>query len=98
MRERRLHIAALALFAGLGMAGSRVPPAVPAELPAVSAPPPAAARPAPPSAVEDAVFGHLQRYARRSSLTETERRDLARVVVREARRHQLDPALVVAVM
>jgi soluble lytic murein transglycosylase-like protein len=46
----------------------------------------------------DAVRAHLARHARRTGLTESELGELARTLVEEARRHQLDPRLVLAVV
>lgn len=59
--------------------------------PAVSAP--AAADP-----VIDAVHAHLLRHRHRTGLTEAEIAQLARTIVLEARRAELDPALVLAVV
>ena len=44
------------------------------------------------------VLTHLLRYQRRSGLSEPELAQLARAVVRESQHHDLDPALVLAVM
>jgi soluble lytic murein transglycosylase-like protein len=100
MREKRLHLAALVLFAALAVGGSPLPAAspVPAPSPTPTLPDVAAAPPARPSDQVLAVYAHLQRYARRSGLTDDERLSLARCVVRESRRHRMDPALVLAVM
>jgi len=98
MREKRLHLVALLLIAAVVVGGSPSPVASPAAPPAPTLPDVAAA---PPPRVSDevmAVYAHLQRYARRSRLTDDERLSLARCIVRESRRHQLDPALVLAVM
>ena len=59
-----------------------------------------AAAPAEPAADPelDAVQGHLLRYARRTGQSEAELRALARTLVEEARRHRLDPRLVLAVV
>ncbi|HXK24351.1 MAG TPA: lytic transglycosylase domain-containing protein [Myxococcota bacterium] len=57
----------------------------------------AAVAPAPDAEVE-AVLDHLARYAARTSLTEREMRSLSRTIVAEARRHRLDPRLVLAVV
>lgn len=98
MRETRLHMLALVLFAVLSVGGSSLPvPPVP-DVPAATLPPVDAA---PPHRLDDAqraVYAHLDRYAHRSGLTDDERVSLARVIVREARRHGIDPALVLAVM
>jgi soluble lytic murein transglycosylase-like protein len=56
---------------------------------------------APPPAADpdvDAVLAHLVRHARRTGLTESELDTLARTLVEEARRHRLDPRLVLAVV
>lgn len=100
-RQHRLYVFALIGFAALGIGGSPRPAAPPAvatlaTLPDVAAPPPTA--PASDADAVRVVFVHLDRYARRSGLTEDERWSLARCIVREARRHELDPALVLAVM
>ena len=57
----------------------------------------ATAAPAPDTDVE-AVLAHLSRYAARTGLTEREMRSLSRTIVTEARRHRLDPRLVLAVV
>jgi len=59
---------------------------------------PAAEAPAPPDPVVDAVREHLLDYQRRTGLTRGEIADLALTIVGEARRHRMDPALVLAVM
>jgi soluble lytic murein transglycosylase-like protein len=46
----------------------------------------------------DAVLAHLVRHARRTGLTAGELDTLARTLVEEARRHHLDPRLVLAVV
>lgn len=51
-----------------------------------------------PDPVVDAVREHLLAYSQRTGLTLGEIADLAQTIVAEARRHQLDPALVLAVM
>jgi len=72
-----------------------------ASLPAVSAPPPIAA--SQPEAVPQdarlvtAVASYL-RAQRRTGLTEAEIAELARTIVEESRRHDIDPALVLAVI
>lgn len=68
--------------------------------PATTAPAVRAAAPATPAADPDldAVEGHLLRHARRSGQSEAELRALARTLVEEARRHRLDPRLVLAVV
>jgi soluble lytic murein transglycosylase-like protein len=45
-----------------------------------------------------AVRAHMERYAQRSGLTEEERDLVARTILEESVRHELDPALVVAVI
>lgn len=65
----------------------------PGPVPSVAAP----ARPARDADLE-AVHGHLTRHARRTGLTEAELGTLARTLVEEARRHRLDPRLVLAVV
>ena len=59
---------------------------------------PAAEAPAQPDPVIDAVREHLLDYQRRTGLTRGEIADLALTIVGEARRHRMDPALVLAVM
>lgn len=59
---------------------------------------PAAQVPAQPDPVVDAVREHLLDHQRRTGLTRGEIADLALTIVTEARRHQMDPALVLAVM
>jgi soluble lytic murein transglycosylase len=51
-----------------------------------------------PDPVVEAVREHLLRYRHRTGLTEREIEHLARCVVTEARRHDFDPGLVLAVM
>ena len=51
-----------------------------------------------PDPVVEAVHEHLLRYRHRTGLTEREIEHLARCVVAEARRHDFDPGLVLAVM
>jgi len=51
-----------------------------------------------PDPVVEAVHEHLLRYRHRTGLTEREIEHLARCVVTEARRHDFDPGLVLAVM
>ena len=51
-----------------------------------------------PDPVVQAVHEHLLRYRHRTGLTEREIEHLARCVVAEARRHDFDPGLVLAVM
>jgi soluble lytic murein transglycosylase-like protein len=46
----------------------------------------------------ESVLAHLVRHARRTGLTTAELETLARTLVAEARRHQLDPRLVLAVV
>ncbi|MEM7412988.1 MAG: lytic transglycosylase domain-containing protein [Myxococcota bacterium] len=53
---------------------------------------------APTDPVREAVHQHLLRYQVRSGLSEAELSQLADTIVIEARRYELDPALVVAVM
>ncbi len=60
---------------------------------AESAPAPALASPA-----FDAVRSHMERYAARSGLTAGERDVVARTILEESARHDLDPALVLAVI
>jgi soluble lytic murein transglycosylase len=86
---------------------------LPAEpVPEPAAEPAPAVKPAPPPArkvavaakargsdpVVQAVHEHLLRYRHRTGLTEREIEHLARCVVAEARRHDFDPGLVLAVM
>ena len=106
MRERRLAVAALALFTLLGVGGD-APIAAPipapawdavAALPDVAAPPPGAGPDRPHGPAVARVVERLERYARRTGLTARERDELARHIVREARHHRLDPDLVLAVM
>lgn len=106
MRERRLHVAALALFAYLWVHGGAVAPAAPlheraprAALPSVDAgPPPDAARPPAEDPSVERVAAHLARYSNRTGLTDRELRVLAETIVTESRRHAVDPTLVLAVM
>ncbi len=88
-----LTLVALALYS---LSCAVVPVAVHFEVP----PSPLAAADAPEA--EDpamaAVLAHLQRFQARSGLTDAELSELAQVIVTESRRHQLDPALVLAVM
>jgi soluble lytic murein transglycosylase-like protein len=58
----------------------------------------AAEAPAQPDPVVDAVREHLLEHQRRTGLTRGEIADLALTIVSEARRHRMDPALVLAVM
>jgi soluble lytic murein transglycosylase-like protein len=72
----------------------------PPTTPVVQAEPvaPAAEAPAQPDPVVDAVREHLLDHQRRTGLTRGEIADLALTIVGEARRHRMDPALVLAVM
>jgi len=72
----------------------------PPTTPVVQAEPeaPAAEAPTPPDPVVDAVREHLLDHRRRTGLTRGEIADLALTIVGEARRHRMDPALVLAVM
>ena len=54
--------------------------------------------PDPDAAGRTAVLNHLLRYQRRSGLSERELAALADTVIIESRRHDIDPALVLAVM
>lgn len=65
---------------------------------AAQAAPDAPVEPGLDPAVVEAVQTHLLRYQHRSGLTEVELEQLAETVVAECRRHDLDPALVLAVM
>lgn len=101
-RSRRLLAALSALLLG-GLSCAVFPIAPAPEAPAATpAPPPVAA--APPAAnpepdpLVEAVHEHLLRWSHRSGLTEAELERLASTVVEEARRHDFDPALVLAVM
>ena len=58
----------------------------------------AAEVPTQPDPVVDAVRAHLLGHERRTGLTRGEIADLALTIVDEARRHRMDPALVLAVM
>ena len=103
MRRQRISILALALFALLGMWSGETPQPAPEPAVAVVPAPEAALPPvSAPAPVEDpelaAVVARLERYARRTGLTRVEREELARCIVTEARRHQLEPSLVLAVM
>jgi soluble lytic murein transglycosylase-like protein len=71
----------------------------PPELPAVSAPPPLRQALAHDAAAE-ARAARIEKIlrARNTGLSPAENAELARVIVDEARRHQIDPALVLAVM
>jgi len=102
-RLRRRLLAPLSALVLGGLSCAVLPVAPAPEAPANATPPVAAApeaeAPAPtPDAVVDAVHAHLQRWSHRSGLTGAERRRLAETVVAEARRHDFDPALVLAVM
>jgi len=68
-------------------------PSAPVALVVVETPAPAVADPD-----LDAVLAHLVRHARRTGLTQSEIDTLARTLVEEARRHHLDPRLVLAVV
>ena len=102
MRDQRLAITALAAFGLLGMwsgatsahvpAPTRAEPAHVAVLPEVVSPPPAA------RSELARVEAQLERYRRRTGLTRRERSELAECIVTEAKRHQLEPSLVLAVM
>ena len=72
----------------------------PTKTPVVQAEPAASTAevPAQPDPVVDAVRAHLLGHERRTGLTRGEIADLARTIVDEARRHRMDPALVLAVM
>ena len=96
--HRRLLLSlAAAMLSSLSCA-VLTPTTTPAELGAGVAEAPAAPTPAEPDAVLDAVREHLFENQRRTGLTRGELADLARTVVDEARRHGMDPALVLAVM
>jgi soluble lytic murein transglycosylase-like protein len=71
------------------------PPQAPAQTGVASAP--VASEQAPDPALA-AVKAHLERYAHRSGLTPDEIATLASTLVTEARRHRLDPQLVLAVV
>jgi soluble lytic murein transglycosylase-like protein len=73
---------------------------VPTTTPAVQAQTEVAAAEAPtqPDPVVDAVREHLLDYQGRTGLTRREIAELAVTIVGEARRHQMDPVLVLAVM
>jgi soluble lytic murein transglycosylase len=102
MRDQQLAITALAAFGLLGMwsgvtsahtpAPTRAEPAHVAVLPEVVSPTPAAR----PELAR--VEAQLERYRRRTGLTRRERSELAECIVTEAKRHQLEPSLVLAVM
>jgi soluble lytic murein transglycosylase len=51
-----------------------------------------------PAELEAAILDHLLRYRHRSGLSDRELAGLARIIVAESDRYQLDPALVLAVM
>jgi len=95
----RLCLAPLAGLLGISLSCAIAPAAVPptplaSTPPALSAPPPAAE----PDPAVDAALAHLLRYRHRSGLSEEELARLAETVVAEARRHDFDPALVLAVI
>lgn len=74
---------------------------LPATAPVASAPPPAletSAAPSSPAADPFVATAHGVLSAHRTGLAEDEIAELAVAIVREARRHELDPALVLAVM
>jgi soluble lytic murein transglycosylase-like protein len=97
----RLALAPLAGLLGLtlscAIAPVRLPDTLPDALPPVAASPMTPADDAGDPALA-AVLAHIERYKERSGLSEDELLELARTVVREARRHDFDPALVVAVI
>jgi soluble lytic murein transglycosylase len=66
--------------------------------PAVSAAPHVPTVDATIDPVFDAVRDHMHRYRQRSGLSERELDELAHTLIDEARRHDFDPALVVAVI
>ena len=72
----------------------------PTKAPVVQAEPAASAAEVPtqPDPVVDAVHAHLLGHERRTGLTRGEIAALARTIVDEARRHRMDPALVLAVV
>ncbi len=78
------------------------PEPAPAPAPKLAPPPKRAVAVAPKrrgaDPVVQAVHEHLLRYRHRTGLTEREIEHLARCVVAEARRHDFDPGLVLAVM
>lgn len=100
MKSHRLVVITTALFA-LGGLWSGAPQPRDVDAIDVAAPPPVSAA-ASSTAAADADFeyvrGRLARYASRTGLTGAELDTLARTVVEEARRHDLEPAFVLAVM
>jgi soluble lytic murein transglycosylase-like protein len=102
MTSRRPLVATIAFFA-LGGIWSGEPQAPDLRIAAidVAAPPPdrVNAPPAPlPNGTREDVRAHLDRWAHRTGLTAAELDDLAETIVEEARRHDLEPAFVLAVM
>jgi len=93
------HGAAMSLFCLLGISLScaiapvAAPPLESPASPEASAQPVATSHPA-----YAAVREHVERYAKRSGLTESERDLVARTVIEESVRHDLDPGLILAVI
>lgn len=99
MAAKRYRLLPIALLLGSSLSCSVFAPPLALDSPSAELPPVSAAPPAP--AADDTtqeVLTHLLRYQRRSGLTEAELEELAETIVAEAKRHDLDPALVLAVM
>jgi len=100
-KRARRAVAPLAGLLGLTLSCAIAPVAPgpgPDLLPPVAAAAPVAADAATDDPALATVLAHVERYAQRSGLSEEERLEVARTVVREARRQDFDPALVVAVI
>jgi soluble lytic murein transglycosylase len=100
LSRARRALAPLAGLLGLTLSCAIAPvaPATEPMLPPVSASAPTPADPALADPAYPAVVAHIGRYRERTGLSDDELEELARTVVREARRHDFDPALVVAVI
>jgi soluble lytic murein transglycosylase len=94
--HRRLLLPFAALMLSSLSCAIVAPTAVPSA--ALETEAPAAQAASQPDPVLDAVREHLLEHQRRTGLTRGEIADLALTIVREARRCELDPALVLAVM
>ena len=94
MRRHTQPLISLLTLCTLGTLSCSVYTAAPRTPVAQVAPAPA---PAADPALES-VLAHLARHARRTGLTGSEIETLARTLVEEARRHDLDPRLVLAVV
>jgi soluble lytic murein transglycosylase-like protein len=95
MRSTRLRLQLLALATASGLSCS-VQVDAPIDAPQTLAAEPSSAPT--PDADLDTVRNHLSRHAKRTGLTDAEIAALSQTLVTEARRHGLDPRLVLAVM